>query len=70
VIIKKRDALNMELMALLEQETAAETVREHQLRATSDETERRRLDKIFGLERARASERIIATSDKHDNILR
>jgi hypothetical protein len=60
----------MELMALLEQETAAETVREQQLRSTQDETERRRLDKIFGLERARASERIIATSDKHDNILR
>ena len=57
-------------MALLEQETAAETVREQQLRSTQDETERRRLDKIFGLERARASERIIATSDKHDNILR
>lgn len=70
IIIKKRDQLNMELMQLLEQETAAETIREQQLRATSDETERRRLEKIFGMERAKASERIIATSDKHDNILR
>ena len=60
----------MELMQLLEQETAAETIREQQLRATSDDTERRRLEKIFGMERAKASERIIATSDKHDNILR
>lgn len=60
----------MELMQLLEQETAAESIREQQLKNTSDEVERRRLDKIFGMERAKASERIIATSDKHDNILR
>lgn len=70
MIMKKRDMLNMELMQLLEQETAAESIREQQLKQTSEEVERRRLDKIFGMDRAKASERIIATSDKHDNILR
>lgn len=57
-------------MQILEQETTAESIREQQLKSTSDETERRRLEKIFGMERARASDRIIATSDRHDNILK
>lgn len=57
-------------MLVLEQETAAESIREQKLKQTTDEKERKRLEKIFGLERAKASERIIATSDKHDNILR
>lgn len=57
-------------MQVLEQETAAEQIRERQLRECGDETERKRLEKIFGIERAKASEHIIATSDKHDNILR
>lgn len=70
IIMRKRDMLNMELMQVLEQETAAESIREQQLRQTVDEIERRRLEKIFGMERAKASERIISTSDKHDNILR
>lgn len=45
-------------------------MREKQLAETLDEKERKRLEKIFGVERAKASERIIATSDKHDNMLR
>ena len=68
--MRKRDQLNMELMEVLEQETAAESQREFQLKQATDELERRRLEKIFGIERAKASERIIATSDRHDNILR
>ena len=70
IIMRRRDQLNMELMEVLEQETAAESQREQQLKKTSDELERRRLEKIFGIERAKASERIISTSDRHDNILR
>lgn len=70
IIMRRRDQLNMELMEVLEQETAAESQREQQLKQTSDELERRRLEKIFGIERAKASERIISTSDRHDNILR
>jgi hypothetical protein len=56
----------MELMKILEQESTAETIREMQLRQTADEKERVRLEKIFGVERAKASERIVATSEKHD----
>lgn len=57
-------------MKVLEDETNAEANREEQLQSTADETERRRLEKIFGIERAKASERIIGTSDRHDVILR
>lgn len=57
-------------MNVLEEETNAEAQRETTLRATTDETERRRLEKTFGIERAKASERIIQTSDRHDEILR
>lgn len=69
-ISRKRDELNMELMSVLEEETQAETLRENKLKQCADETERRRLDKIFGIERAKASERIIQTSDRHDALLR
>jgi len=49
---KRRDQLNAELMRILEQETAAEQHREQQLQLAKDEKERKRLEKIFGLERA------------------
>lgn len=70
IIMRRRDQLNIELMQVLEQESAAETVRELQLKQTQDEKERHRLEKIFGMERAKASERIVSTSEKHDMILR
>jgi hypothetical protein len=60
----------MELMRVLEVETQAEAQRENKLKQTSDETELRRLEKIFGIERAKASEKIIMTSDHHDVLLR
>ena len=59
VISKKRDELNLELMRVLEEETQAEALRENKLKQCADETELRRLEKIFGIERAKASERII-----------
>jgi hypothetical protein len=59
----------MELMSILEAETSAETQREQTL-ATVDDIERKRLEKIYGVERARASERIISISEKHDRELR
>lgn len=37
---------------------------------TQDATERNRLEKIFGLERSKASERIVETSERHDEVLR
>jgi hypothetical protein len=60
----------MELMQVLEQETTAESMRENRLRQCATEGERRKLEQQFGLERAKASERIIQTSDRHDQILR
>jgi hypothetical protein len=69
-LAKRRDELNMELMTVLEEETNAEGERENILRKATDEAERRRLEKIYGVERARASERIIQTSDRHDEILK
>ena len=56
-------------MNILESETQAETYREEQLR-DADDVSRRRLEKIFGVERAQASERIISISDKHDKELK
>ena len=58
------------MMQILEQESAAETIREMQLKQTADEKERNRLEKIFGVERAKASERIVSTSERHDQILK
>lgn len=67
---KRRDELNMELMKVLEEETNAEAGREQALKHATDEAEKRRLEKIYGVERARASERIVHTSDRHDEILK
>lgn len=66
---KKREQQNQELMNVLEAETQAETARESQLRE-ADDVSRRRLEKIYGVERAQASERIILISDKHDKELK
>ncbi len=57
-------------MLVLDQESAHETVRELTLKETKDPVERRRLAKIFGFERAKASERIIETSQKHDEMIK
>lgn len=62
IIIRRKDQLNIELMLVIDQESAHETVRELTLKETKDPIERRRLEKIFGFERAKASERIIETS--------
>lgn len=67
---RRRDQLNLEMMQILEQESAAETIREMQLKQTSDVKEKNRLEKIFGVERAKASERIVSTSEKHEQILK
>ena len=55
---------------MLEEESAAEAIRENQLKLTTDPIERNRLEKIFGFERAKASDRIIATSERHDQMIR
>jgi hypothetical protein len=68
--MRKRDELNLELMQLLERETTAESLREQQLKMCGNEAERSKLERQFGVERAKASERIIQCSDRHDTVLR
>jgi hypothetical protein len=51
------------LLAILEEEQKKEGEREMKLREVNDEAERKRLEKIFGIERARASERIVNASN-------
>ena len=61
-----RQKNNNQLLAILEEEQQKEAEREAKLREVTDEAERKRLEKIFGIERARASERIVNTSTQHE----
>lgn len=53
----------------MEEEQRAEAEREAKLKEVTDENERNRLEKIFGIERAKASERIVNASTEHERIL-
>jgi len=64
-----RRAQNEQLLALLESEAAVEKGREAALKRVADATERRRLDKIFGHERAEASAQIISLTAAHEGQL-
>eukprot|EP00741_Cyanophora_paradoxa_P003678 tig00000093_g3575.t1 len=68
-IEETRRLQNEQLLALLEEEQAAETEREMMLASVRDPAERRRLERIFGVERAQASERIISTTIAHERLL-
>ncbi|KDO34715.1 hypothetical protein SPRG_00777 [Saprolegnia parasitica CBS 223.65] len=57
---------NQELLHVLEEEQAAEEQREIILRNAGDVSERRRLEKIFGVERNMASERIMRLTEEHE----
>jgi len=57
-----RQENNKQLLGILEEEQQKEAEREAKLRDITEEGERKRLEKIFGIERARASERIVNTS--------
>lgn len=61
-----RRAQNDQLLSLLESEAAAEKGREAALSRVADATERRRLDKIFGHERAEASAQIVRLTAEHE----
>lgn len=56
-------------MSVLEQEQRNEGERENKLREVNNDEERKRLEKIFGIERAKASERIVNASAEHEKIL-
>ena len=49
---------NQEMLAVLEEEQAAENEREDMISKVDDQQERKRLEKIFGMERAKAQARI------------
>ena len=59
-----------ELLSLLDKEQEAESYRELKLSAITDEEQHQKLDHEFGIERAKASERIIKMSEAHDRNLR
>ncbi len=57
-----RNQHNQELLGILEEEQRNEADREKKLHEVGDDNERVRLEKIFGIERAKASERIVKAS--------
>lgn len=70
IVDELRQRNNQELLMILEEEQKNEAEREAKLREVAEENERKRLEKIFGIERARASERIVNTSTEHEVQLR
>ena len=60
---------NEDLLLVLEQEQRNETDREIELAKVTDPSERRRLEQLFGVERARASERIMQITAEHEAVL-
>ena len=58
-----RKKQNEELLQILDEEQKREAERELQLAGAASETEKHRLDNIFGLERAKSSQRIVGISE-------
>ena len=54
---------NHEMLVLLEEEQSCDGERDEQLKLVFDDRERKRLDKIFGMERAKAHARIQTLSE-------
>lgn len=60
---------NEDLLLVLEREQSNETEREIELTKVTDPAERRKLEQLFGVERARASERIMQITAEHEAVL-
>ena len=60
---------NEDLLLVLEQEQRNETEREMTLANMNDAEERRKTEHLFGIERARASERIMQITAEHEAVL-
>eukprot|EP00743_Colponemidia_sp_Colp-15_P004376 GILK01004719.1.p1 GENE.GILK01004719.1~~GILK01004719.1.p1 ORF type:complete len:797 (-),score=226.44 GILK01004719.1:158-2548(-) len=60
---------NIELLEILKDEQRKETDREHILAKVDNPLERRRLEKIFGVERAEASDKIMQITETHEKEL-
>merc|ERR1712146_570367 len=69
LIAELRRRQNEDLLLVLEQEQRNETDREIELAKVTDPAEQRRLENLFGVERARASERIMQMTAEHEAVL-
>jgi hypothetical protein len=67
-VAQLQSAQNAYLLQVLEREQAAETERGRVLDSVTDDTERRRLNKIFEVERARAAEGIRSITIRHEQV--
>jgi hypothetical protein len=66
VVEELRRSQNVELLDILKEEQRKESERESFLASVPDPSERRRLEKIFGVERAKASDRIMRITADHE----
>lgn len=64
-----RKRFNNELLQILEEEQRKENQREAQIQAISNPAEAERVERQFGIERAKASQKIIAVSNEHEQII-
>ena len=64
-----RKRFNDELLKILEEEQRKENLREETLRNILDVEEAMRMEKKFGIERAKASQRILDVSGEHEQII-
>ena len=69
IVEKMRQKQTMHLLQVLEEEQQSEDKREKTLRSVKDPVERRRLDKVFAVERAKASERIVLITEDNELVL-
>ena len=69
VIEKMRQRQTMHLLRVLEEEQQSEDRREKVLRGVKDPAEKRRLDKVFSVERAKASEKIVRITEDNELVL-
>jgi len=64
-----RKKQNKEFVAILTEEQMRESEREDKLKACKNENDRKTLDTQFGLERAKASQKIVSLSQRHEENL-
>ena len=64
-----RNKFNEDLLRILDEEEKNENSREERLRQIIDSQAKDMLDRQFGIERAKASQRIIDLSAKHEIII-
>ena len=64
-----RKKFNDELLAVLEQEQSKENQREMQIQQISNPQEAAIMEQQFGIERAKASQKIIDISNEHEEII-